>query len=337
MVALCGTDATDAIAQQKVFRESDDQESKTSTVPDDRMRPTTFTEAEIRELDALGASDERFLHMVASEQKSFASPAAAQLPLPAREVALRFMAFIQERVSLRQKDWFEGSTWLDVSARAARGADVTRLPGVVVAIVSLKKKRESASWSARKIHQHLAPYTSQLADWLKAVDPQYEAKVYDADSIQEIERELLQDLEWRLNVPTIESWTSLFCDRLNVLLHGEFVISLDSDMLRQLVASMLSQPCTTDVTPRSRANGLFALLLSKMGLLPFDFLRPSSVSPSNWQRSWEQANPQTRVPECTLEASLVELVLEKLLAAMHLSTATLRTDASRELQAAAVS
>jgi len=109
------------------------------------------------------------------------------------------------------------------------------------------------------------------------------------------ERDILQALGWRISIPTLESWTSTYCARFNILTQHRFIDSLKWVWQRSVMISrfiMMRNAVSSEVLPQKIAGGLLALGLVAARLLPGEALRPPRISSADWNALYVESDSQ---------------------------------------------
>jgi len=268
---------------------------------------------------------ELIAHWTAKERKALPPASGSPLPAHVRDIALRFMVPCVQLMSLPPTSWFHAAVLLDsFCARAPRGVSVELLPATCLALVKMLKKVDQASLCMRG--SNLSSCAVHFVHWLRAsgypgtADPTEE-------QLAEAERAVLEVLNWEIDVPSLESWTSLFCTRFNVLTRGHWLPSLQwvwqqSSCHQRLV--VLQQAAGAELRPKCLAAGLLGLAFVSARLLTLDELRPPKASAEDWEQLFLQGQLQSSAPSCILAAEHAQRVLQLLQAATGLPLAELR-------------
>jgi len=220
-------------------------------------------------------------------------------------------------------------TLLDVAhSRMPEGIPPESLPATCVALVKMLRKADAATLSMRG--SNLAVHTKQLAQWLqRAGCPAQEATEED---LSKQECVLLEALEWQINLPSIESWMSMFCTRFNVLTRGLFVPSLNWVWEQGIFYArmvVMQRATSKELPPRRQAIGLLSLSFASARLLELEALRPHKLCSTMWEQLFVQSQLQGSVPPCVLRPGHARRVLELLQVTMDTNLVDLQEDCER--------
>mmetsp|Transcript_81041 Transcript_81041/g.127647 ORF Transcript_81041/g.127647 Transcript_81041/m.127647 type:complete len:393 (-) Transcript_81041:223-1401(-) len=107
-----------------------------------------------------------------------------------------------------------------------------------------------------------------------------------SEMIANQERRILETLEWRIALPTIDKWTAMFTVRFNTLTRCGLVDDLRE--LWQLPYAMgmhiaMCEAFSKYSSPKSLAVGLKCIQLVLAGLIPLQALRPPKLSSREWE------------------------------------------------------
>jgi len=145
--------------------------------------------------------------------------------------------------------------------------------------------------------------------------------------LNEQETFLLATLDWKIAIPSIESWLSTYCTRFNVFTKRLLVPSLLWVWERTVFCArilMMHSPANAALPPRKQANGLFGLGFVSARLLPLDAIRPAKLCPTIWEQLFLQIQEQlllqiqgtsaqqAGVPTCVLRDNHARRILELL-------------------------
>lgn len=287
-------------------------------------------------LDRSGVSNEMLVSNAIRENRAFAAlpsnKAVNRSPLPpqARTAAVRTMLCMQKNASASHRDWFQSVAVFDAyCARKPEGVSVDRLPLLCVALVRLQAKSEGTRLV--DVHDNFV-FASKLALSLQrlGLDARWEEP---ADFIGELKRQeidVMRVLDWRIQLPSAESWLSWFIVRFNTLSSGSFADSLSwawHQGVRSLHCQVPIRPSTGAFPNRHQAHGLLALLVVRAGLLPLESLRPSGVDSTAWQQLYMRGLNLEEAPQCNLQAAQLCIVVDMFLKSTGLSADVMRRDA----------
>lgn len=306
---------------------------------------------EIQEaLDVNGATSELIADWAGIEAKALKSPKIAGkdslLPAQVRDAALRLMTYIAQLLGMSQKSWFSVVTAFDAYCLKFGSADniFVTLPATCVALVKLLKKMDCATDSM--MGSNFSIFATELVKWLQQMGHPVEDLEVTEEAINSQELKVLKVLNWQLNLPTIESWTSRFCSRFNVLTRNMFMTSLNWAFgLCMAYARMIAlrQATTREYSPRRISIGLLCISFVHARLLPVGQLCPEKVGHNDWEFLFAESQPQVQVAESlvpkTHHQSLLDLLevttgcrLQVLKEDCHLA-ATLIRDTNADIKA----
>jgi len=232
------------------------------------------------------------------------------LPPPVRTAALSFIAVCAQQAELTQKGWFEASTLLDIfhlktiNAKSAISMDC--LLATCAALVCIIKKNDKlVSYGIADAENFVATASYFAQDLEDMGCPSVEAEVT-VEMIQSQERHILSTLGWRIHVPTIDSWSTMFIARFNVLTRNLLVQKLQWVQYQSLSSSqllMMKQAFTKERSPRTLAVGLLGIGLVAAGLFPMQAFKPPNLTCEEWSDMFKdiQANgqqPHCQIPPC---------------------------------------
>lgn len=247
------------------------------------VRPEDFED----EFDDRGVSTELLESWASLEQKAL-QPAAGRprpkMSMKLRETILHFLQHLVKCAGLRLDKWFEVATLLDVYLAKSKDCNpICTLPATCAALVMLVKKNDYSI--AEVIPSFFVPRAAQLTLWLEKVGLANAGSDVTEEMLLSAEEEVLEVIEWRVNLPTVESWTAMFCERVNILTQNMFQDSVAWIWQRSLgilTLILTKQSLSIDALPQMIAAGVLGLGMLSARLLPGDALRPSRISCAEW-------------------------------------------------------
>lgn len=283
-------------------------------------RPPLFKDSE-EAFEVQGVSTELLDIWTKREHKALSSTkgSSEQVPIQVRDTVHRFMQHLTLLAGLPPKAWFEAVTLLDIYyLKKKGGVPIEALPATYAAMVMILKKSDCALSAVNTCQ--VAPHAAQLAKWLQGLGFDGVASAVTDGMILDAETSVLEALEWRLNFPTVEGWTSAFCARLNILTQNLFKASLEWVWQQNLAIArliMFKQACSTEVSPEKISVGLLGLGMVAAQVLPLDALRPSTLTSAAWERLYLDSWPQATIPQCALSTDQASCILNVLQAAVR--------------------
>lgn len=282
-------------------------------------------------LDKQGVSNELMADWAAKEEALLsgclsvdAGSTDGALPPDARDLALRYMQHLAQLMQLPETSLFDAAGLLDMYYLRAEGTVlVDTLPATCVATMKLLKKVDSALISMKGCN--LAAHGAQLSQMLCACG--YEVAEPGEHQVAAQELAILEALGWRVIVPTVKSWTSMFCSRFNVLTHGFFLPSLQPIWQSSIAfgtALVMWRAASPSLPPRRMAAGIIGLSFVVARLLPVEALKPAQFSDESWQQCFASVSPEGVIPSCVLEPVHAHCVWETLQQSTGLTAAQLQ-------------
>eukprot|EP00404_Azadinium_spinosum_P025594 CAMPEP_0180678476 /NCGR_PEP_ID=MMETSP1037_2-20121125/68400_1 /TAXON_ID=632150 /ORGANISM="Azadinium spinosum, Strain 3D9" /LENGTH=339 /DNA_ID=CAMNT_0022708117 /DNA_START=41 /DNA_END=1061 /DNA_ORIENTATION=+ len=227
----------------------------------------------------------------------------------------------------QDKGWFDAVTLFDVYCKnCPGGVKIELLPATCVSLVKVLKKVDISTINMKG--SNLSVHATQLAQWLRQLGYTLEHDVTE-EQLSQQELELMSALAWQINLPSVLQWVSMFSSRFNVFTQNLFLPSLnwvwESGMFYMRMVVM-RQASSEDFLPRRMANGLLGLGFIGARLLPVEALRPSKLTPADWEQLFTQSQLQGVVPTCVLQPSHCLRVIEFLQAATDSSLEEIKED-----------
>lgn len=254
-------------------------------------------------LEAQGVENELLLNWARSEQKALASTnkVPPTLPLHVRDNINRFLQHLIQFACLPPKKWYEVVNLLDIyHLRKKDAISIDSLPATCAALIMLMKKSDCSIVQVGA--HHFVPHTIQLAQWLQRLGFSSVSTDVTEKMLLRAEKDVLEVLEWKINFPSLESWTSAFCTRFNILTKNLFERSVSWAWQRSLVISrwiMMRKAASSEEPPQKIAIGILALGLVAARLLPGEAFRPPRISPADWEDLHVESKRQdATLPPC---------------------------------------
>jgi len=210
------------------------------------------------QLEARGAHDELVQHWDSIEKHAFPNTTSHSLPLQVRRATLRFMRFLADAMDLVPSAWFRAAVLLDVAClKVDGGLPLKDLPIAAAALVVLIKKEDTADFST--YGPHLQAQILQLHGCFNTLGYEVENQEITLNSIHRQELALMDLLSWQVNVPSIESWLSVFCSRLMLMSDPALFPCIQwvwRFCMMHAEPFVLVGPAWPTLTPRNAAQGL---------------------------------------------------------------------------------
>jgi len=266
-------------------------------------------------LDAQNVNDDMLASCSELEKKvlmSISNRTVATVAAHIREAVLHFMSHLMQLMNMPPCTWFQLVTLFDIYCLSMpTGPSVGQLPATCIALVKLLTKMDCTA--ACTSLADLSPLGLDMRKWLEGLG--HTVPFVTQHSITKVEWSLLQVLNWQLDVPTVESWMSMFCARFNVLTQSAFIDSLNwiwDQSICYARAILLQQASNPAHPPFQMAIGLLALGCVSARLLPVASIRSLEVSAQTWDQSFAEIQPHGTIPECLLSPAQSEQVLQLL-------------------------
>ena len=170
---------------------------------------------------------------------------------------------------------------------------VNALPATCAAIISILKKDDNAG--RRFAASIFIQRACLFAEFLQELGFENVNTTVTEKDIHAQERRILSALEWRIRVPTIESWMGAFISRFNVFSRGMLQPQLGLVWQHGLLGAsriMIQQAVNPEVPPRVLATGLFCIGLVNVNLLHLESLQPSDMTGEEWVRLFNEVQPR---------------------------------------------
>jgi len=159
---------------------------------------------------------------------------------------------------------------LDVYCRRHKSANtVSRLQATCVALARMLKKIDAAE----PVKQ------AQLAEKLLHAEI---SRCLSRDILNHQEASLLETLDWKITIPSTESWLTTYCTRFNLLTQKLLCSSVAwvwNETIANAVALLRHRPSSEKFPPRKQAIGLLGLAFVDAGLLPLHALGTKNLCP----------------------------------------------------------
>lgn len=287
---------------------------KSSEVDADLLISMQEMSEDIQEkLEALGASNE--LVVLWGQRDAVFAGAAEDNSLPAgvREGALRHIENIAKRVGCQWIAVFECAALFDAYCSRPGGASVEAVPSLCVAVVKIVRTVSDAT--AHIGGAELAEFATGVAQWLWSSGLTAQHTTVTEEEVFAREREVLDVVDWNMQIPTIESWASVLLARLNAITNGQYLQWMQWMWQTHLFHTMrliLFKQAGPKFEPGHAACGLLGLALIAARLVPPETLKPDHLDVSEWNRLLEKGQPQGRTEQCLLSAEQSGLLLSQL-------------------------
>jgi len=258
---------------------------------------------------------------------------AVPLPRAVRDGAIRY---IEKMAQLTGCQW--GALFLSVAlfdafcSQRVGGMTIEDVPVVCAAIVGIVKKEDDASVYVH--YPELAQQVSQFAQWLQGNGYPAVPVSVTVKEIQAKEHEVLDDLGWIVQIPTVESWARVVMNRIHVLTNRRYNQPIETMWQTSLVHTMrlvlLKQAESSNLTWGSVACGLFSLGLISARLLPSAALKPAELDAQSWEELLAQGDVRgMKVQPALLPVEESEDLLNQLMIATGRDHATICADCKK--------
>mmetsp|Transcript_42307 Transcript_42307/g.76734 ORF Transcript_42307/g.76734 Transcript_42307/m.76734 type:complete len:359 (-) Transcript_42307:185-1261(-) len=228
-------------------------------------------------------------------------------PSQRRKVFSFYQAVIQE-LQLGDEAWHT-AVWMLLRCLAAR-PDLDASPMTCMAVILLLRKNATAllpvsvDWYVHK---------AKILGEAQSRDAGGETGVTMADDIEvrdllDREREVLNALGWKINLPSVYTWMSVLCTRAHILLKQHWGAQIGHAFHRAMQWCNAIMLCSeTPLAPRCLANGLFCVGLAHCGVLPIDAVVPKTHMQYEmiFARAWATLQP----PVCQVPADQVPMLV----------------------------
>jgi len=272
-------------------------------------------------LDAQHIHNDMLISLAECETRILRSiPDNAPAPLDSRirEGTLRFMSHLTQAMNLQEKFWFQAVMLFDIYCLSVPGGlMIEKIPVTCVSLLKLLKKMDCTMVGSEVAD--LSPLGNHLAQWLETLG--HTVPPATRGLMAKSELSILQVLKWQLDVPTVESYLSIFCARANTLTQSVFMASLNWIWEQSICYArmMVIQQASTSQPPMQIAAGLLALGCVSARLLPIVAIRPIKVSAETWDQNFAECHPHGVIPECELDPAQIQSMLQLLQVSTGLS------------------
>jgi len=247
------------------------------------------------------------------------------LPQIVRHAALRFLSNIIQAVRLPQASWYQAATLLDTYHRKTLASNdlpesaINVLPATCTALMFILKKADCITAEIEGFSFHDGMFIHQACAFAKYLQsfgyPDVSAEL-SQESICKQEIHVLKVLGWRIQVPTIETWTNAYTSRFNLLTRSLLVPSMKWVWQQGLFGGclvMMRQTCGAEMPQRALTAGLLGIGLVGARLLPLEALRPPEMTSEEWSELYQAIQPQKlEEGECALPTKHSQCLLELL-------------------------
>jgi hypothetical protein len=129
--------------------------------------------------------------------------------------------------------------------------------------------------------------------------------IFTTDILSQQEASLLETLDWKIAIPSSESWLSAYCTRFNIFTRKLLVSSLVwvwGETVINANVLIRHSPASAQFSPRKQANGLLGLAFVRAGLLPPSAMATKTHCPVLWHQLLLEIKctkaQQASVPKC---------------------------------------
>jgi len=277
---------------------------------EDSMYPDELLEAwGTREEQALGTSASLSFGHLADERRAAGS--GMGVPQAARGAVVYVATQVSEALRLPPGSEEQVVVMMDTYCRRRLILpDLGQIPAAVVAICYiLYKKHTSADLVDTRLLLSAADW---CALWLHEAGLAASAQTLTAMDLLVQEVDVLQALEWRTQVPTVHSWLTAFCARLDAATWGELKVPLDSILDQGISFARAAQQhiSALDAPPRRVAVGVLCHGLVAARLLHVDMICPQKAA-AEWEPLFADGTIDTddqHPPSTNLQACMLDLL-----------------------------
>jgi hypothetical protein len=195
------------------------------------------------------------------------------IPSPVRSVVLQFMRCVSIDLRLLPEAWYEMVAMFELYLnRTSRDDLLESLPLCSSVIIRLIAKFDSQFAYCSDVDALLCMEAPKLGGWLVSHGYIASQPSLDTKQIDDMEKEVLSILEWRLTLPTSLTWSRSFLVRFSMLTQQRYKASLQwlwvqtSTQLDYFIQEGLAP----HLTPQQLAIGLFVLGLASANLIPMN-------------------------------------------------------------------
>lgn len=243
-----------------------------------------------------------------------------------RSVVLWFMAHLLRVVAVPEKSWFDVVALFDAYClHAPSPVQVEGLPSLCGALARLVRKVDKVGFLPNE--SDLWACTMQLAQCLRQAGHTIDHPATTKEKLSYQEEQVLQVLEWRILLPSVDAWMSAFCSRMNTLSRQVLQSALAWIWQRGLGLArtmLLQRAHSHSFSPRHLVQGLLA-----MGFVAARMLSPDTLGlegNDEWESLFLHQQPEVKPPAQTLHLAQQQLLLEVLQVATGSSLETLQED-----------
>lgn len=245
-----------------------------------RVLASIFLEEHVQEaLDGQNASDDFMRVWTEREERAFASndhkaplppPSQSHLSIELRQAAIRNMERNIVISSLPQKSWFDAVLLFDLYCwRAPSPVLAADLPVLCGAIIRLLSKMDDGVSVPNSIR--LVSCAVQFANRLRQEGHTMNLFLVTEQEMVKQELVVTEVLRWQLNTPTVETWMSAFCARMDTLTQKRMHPAILSTWKQSICSArnlFMQRPASQTFSPQRVASGLLALGLIAADLVP---------------------------------------------------------------------
>jgi len=256
------------------------------------------------ELDNASAANETILHMDETEHNLITrGPIRSKevaMTTPVRAVASDWLRRAVYMIDLEEDDMYRAEMLLEI-CYARRGRDILyKLPSVCMAIVRVLRKASSSNVLYLD-NFDFNTYAEEMTEALTRIG--LEGVDGNCEMMEAIEAELLLELDWEINVPTIWTWLRTYSARFTVLTRNIFstqMVWVWQMGLGLAETLMLSNQFPAYISIKELIGGVLCLMWVHTGLLPLSEFRPQGWTPDKWDTLYLQAKLEATIPVCSI-------------------------------------
>jgi len=243
---------------------SDEQDATANLLTDEAMEGFFQNGASCELMDSWAKMESEIWHAKDSDNV---------IPSPVRSVTLKFMQFVARDLKLPPEAWYEMVVVFDLYIlRASRNDLLESLVLVSGGVIRLIAKLGSQYALCSDIDALLQMELPKLANWFVTHGYLASTPSLSDRDIDDMEKDVLTILEWRINLPTVMTWSRCFLTRFSVLTQQKYKASLHwlwVHMATQL-DYFVQEGLSPDLAPQQLAMAFFVLGLASANLIPLN-------------------------------------------------------------------
>jgi len=285
------------------------------------------------------------LLLQAAREESMLDPmttGGSQVSPLVRRLALRCMSQVTIAQQLPKTIWYQAVVVLDawLAARTPSVSDssfLQEMPAVCSVVLDVLCKTNADKTQNR--HPGRVENGEIVHEVMQTLG--YDLPAASPHDLHVMEQSLLLDLQWQVNMPTVESWISMLGARFGVItqdLYAEPLAEIAEEVCNLAKKLVMWKPADWQRRPRRLAGGLLGIGLVGASLLRIEDLRPHYVYREEWEQLFRESQTMAVAQRCTLPPRFTQRILTSFVIAADLPLEEIQQDcefAMRCLQAAA--